>query len=79
MCAALHGLSPCLAAGVEMLSRYANVDEAYDMNPEDLCAKISLSDALIVRSATKVGEQAAGFRYHMGSGWQCGTLVLCPP
>jgi len=41
-------------AGVEMLSKYANVDCTYNMTPEQLCAKAPLCDALIVRSATKV-------------------------
>lgn len=37
-----------------MLKQYANVDCSYDLTPEQLYAKISLADALIVRSATKV-------------------------
>lgn len=40
--------------GVEALKAHANVECAYDLTPEQLCAKISLADALIVRSATKV-------------------------
>lgn len=41
-------------AGIEMLKQYANVETAYGLTPEELCAKASLIDALIVRSATKV-------------------------
>lgn len=37
-----------------MLKQYANVETAYNMKPEELCAKVSLCDAVIVRSATKV-------------------------
>jgi D-3-phosphoglycerate dehydrogenase / 2-oxoglutarate reductase len=42
------------AAGLELLKEYANVDCSYNMSPEELCAKIALCDALIVRSGTKV-------------------------
>lgn len=41
-------------AGIEMMQKVANVDCAYNLTPEQLCAKVSLCDALIVRSATKV-------------------------
>eukprot|EP00878_Enallax_costatus_P000452 GHUV01000543.1.p1 GENE.GHUV01000543.1~~GHUV01000543.1.p1 ORF type:complete len:584 (+),score=238.81 GHUV01000543.1:209-1960(+) len=44
-------------AGVEMLQQVANVDCSYNMTPEELYAKIAQSDALIVRSATKVTRQ----------------------
>lgn len=44
-------------AGLEMLQQVANVDCSYNMSPEELYAKIALSDALIVRSATKVTRQ----------------------
>eukprot|EP00882_Tetradesmus_deserticola_P003397 GHRQ01003593.1.p1 GENE.GHRQ01003593.1~~GHRQ01003593.1.p1 ORF type:complete len:538 (+),score=268.66 GHRQ01003593.1:261-1874(+) len=44
-------------AGLEMLEKVANVDCAYGMTPEQLYAKIAQSDALIVRSATKVTRQ----------------------
>lgn len=37
-----------------MLEQVANVDCSYSMTPEELYAKVALSDALIVRSATKV-------------------------
>lgn len=42
------------AAGLEMLQQVANVDCSYNLTPEELYAKVALSDALIVRSATKV-------------------------
>ena len=41
-------------AGIDMLKAYGTVVEAFDMSQADLCAKVSLCDALIVRSATKV-------------------------
>lgn len=51
------GASP--AAGLEMLREVANVDCSYDLTPEQLYEKVAVSDALIVRSATKVrGQQA---------------------
>lgn len=37
-----------------MLQQVANVDCAYNMSVEELYAKVANSDALIVRSATKV-------------------------
>ena len=62
-----HTLSPsvslCLSVcrgslpGIAFLSQYANVDCSYDLSPEALCAKISLCDALIVRSGTKVTRE----------------------
>lgn len=39
-----------------MLEKVANVDCAYNLTPEELNAKVAVSDALIVRSATKVGD-----------------------
>lgn len=33
------------------------MDCSYDLSPQDLCAKISLCDALIVRSGTKVTRE----------------------
>ncbi|KAJ3704656.1 hypothetical protein LUZ61_008361 [Rhynchospora tenuis] len=52
------------AAGLELLKEFANVECAYNMTPEELCAKVALSDALIVRSGTKVNrsvfESSAG-------------------
>ncbi|CAH9079834.1 unnamed protein product [Cuscuta epithymum] len=44
-------------AGLTLLKEFANVDCAYNLTPEDLCTKISLCDALIVRSATKVNRE----------------------
>jgi len=37
-----------------MLKKTANVDASYGLSPDELKAKVALSDALIVRSATKV-------------------------
>ncbi|KXZ53603.1 hypothetical protein GPECTOR_6g520 [Gonium pectorale] len=42
------------SAGIDMLKQTCNVETAYNMKPEELCAKVSLVDALIVRSGTKV-------------------------
>lgn len=42
------------AAGLELLKEFGNVDCSYNMSPEELCAKVPLCDALIVRSGTKV-------------------------
>ncbi|XP_031105556.1 D-3-phosphoglycerate dehydrogenase 1, chloroplastic-like [Ipomoea triloba] len=44
-------------AGLELLRGFGDVDCAYDLSPEELCAKISEFDALIVRSGTKVTRQ----------------------
>ncbi|PSR99808.1 D-3-phosphoglycerate dehydrogenase [Actinidia chinensis var. chinensis] len=44
-------------AGLELLKGFANVDCSYNLSPEELCAKISLCDALIVRSGTKVTRE----------------------
>ncbi|XP_058728734.1 D-3-phosphoglycerate dehydrogenase 2, chloroplastic-like [Vicia villosa] len=41
-------------AGLQVLRKLGNVVCAYDLSPEDLCTKISICDALIVRSGTKV-------------------------
>jgi D-3-phosphoglycerate dehydrogenase / 2-oxoglutarate reductase len=43
--------------GIEYLKKFANVDCSYNLSPEELCAKISLCDALIVRSGTKVTKE----------------------
>ncbi|CAI5478613.1 unnamed protein product [Closterium sp. Yama58-4] len=45
------------SAGLDLLKRIANVDCSYNLTPEELCAKISLCDALIVRSGTKVTRE----------------------
>eukprot|EP00268_Persea_americana_P028745 TRINITY_DN2787_c0_g1_i1.p1 TRINITY_DN2787_c0_g1~~TRINITY_DN2787_c0_g1_i1.p1 ORF type:complete len:619 (-),score=126.53 TRINITY_DN2787_c0_g1_i1:422-2278(-) len=44
-------------AGVDLLRDFANVDCSYNLSPEELCSKISLCDALIVRSGTKVTKE----------------------
>uniref|UniRef100_A0A7C9ER97 D-3-phosphoglycerate dehydrogenase n=1 Tax=Opuntia streptacantha TaxID=393608 RepID=A0A7C9ER97_OPUST len=44
-------------AGLELLKKFANVDCSYNLSPEELCTKISLCDALIVRSGTKVSRE----------------------
>ncbi|KZV14618.1 D-3-phosphoglycerate dehydrogenase 1, chloroplastic-like [Dorcoceras hygrometricum] len=41
-------------AGLKLLKEFANVDCSYNLSPEELNTKISLCDALIVRSGTKV-------------------------
>lgn len=43
--------------GIALLKKFANVDCSYNLTPEELCAKISLCDALIVRSGTKVTRE----------------------
>ncbi|KAK6256544.1 hypothetical protein QUC31_000003, partial [Theobroma cacao] len=44
-------------AGIQLLKAFANVDCSYNLSPEELCTKISLCDALIVRSGTKVTRE----------------------
>ncbi|XP_057423587.1 D-3-phosphoglycerate dehydrogenase 1, chloroplastic [Lotus japonicus] len=44
-------------AGLKLLKDFANVDCSYNLTPEELCTKISLCDALIVRSGTKVNRE----------------------
>uniref|UniRef100_A0A0D9WSS4 D-3-phosphoglycerate dehydrogenase n=1 Tax=Leersia perrieri TaxID=77586 RepID=A0A0D9WSS4_9ORYZ len=44
-------------AGLELLRRFANVDCAYELTAEELRAKVSLVDALVVRSATRVTRE----------------------
>ncbi|KAH7567466.1 hypothetical protein JRO89_XS07G0077600 [Xanthoceras sorbifolium] len=43
--------------GLDLLKNFANVDCSYNLTPEELCSKISLCDALIVRSGTKVSRE----------------------
>lgn len=43
--------------GLEFLRSFANVDCSYNLSHEELCAKIALCDALIVRSGTKVTRE----------------------
>ncbi|KAF3948853.1 hypothetical protein CMV_025199 [Castanea mollissima] len=45
--------------GLEVLREFGHVECLYDLSPDQLCSKISLCDALIVRSGTKVTRQAA--------------------
>jgi len=45
------------ADGVDMLKQQGTVDCSYDMTKEELLAKISLCDALVIRSATKVTKE----------------------
>ncbi|CAM8983396.1 unnamed protein product [Rhodiola kirilowii] len=44
-------------AGIALLKKFANVDCSYDLTSEELCTKISLCDALIVRSGTRVDRE----------------------
>ncbi|GAA0163082.1 dehydrogenase [Lithospermum erythrorhizon] len=44
-------------AGLNLLKNHANVDCSYNLTPEELNTKISLCDALIVRSGTKVSRE----------------------
>ncbi|KAL9231740.1 hypothetical protein vseg_006928 [Gypsophila vaccaria] len=44
-------------AGITLLKKHANVDCSYNLTPEELNTKISLCDALIVRSGTKVTRE----------------------
>ncbi|KAK9130203.1 hypothetical protein Sjap_010690 [Stephania japonica] len=43
--------------GLDVLRKFAHVDCSYSLSHEDLCAKISTCDALIVRSGTKVTRE----------------------
>lgn len=58
-----------------MLQQVANVDTSYNMTPEELYAKIAQSDALIVRSATKVRWLSTALRDWNG-GDSMDTYVL---
>ncbi|KAL0002806.1 hypothetical protein SO802_016587 [Lithocarpus litseifolius] len=44
-------------AGLKLLKEFANVDCSYNLSPEELSTKISLCDAIIVRSGTKVSRE----------------------
>ncbi|KAK4377254.1 hypothetical protein RND71_003550 [Anisodus tanguticus] len=44
-------------AGVNLLKQFADVDCSYNLTSKELCTKISLCDALIVRSGTKVSRE----------------------
>ncbi|XVE94962.1 hypothetical protein REPUB_Repub02eG0055100 [Reevesia pubescens] len=43
--------------GFQLLKTFANVDCSFNLSPEEFCTKISLCDALIVRSGTKVTRE----------------------
>lgn len=43
--------------GLKLLKQFSNVDCSYNLSLEELCTKISLCDALIVRSGTKVSRE----------------------
>ncbi|XP_058067893.1 D-3-phosphoglycerate dehydrogenase 3, chloroplastic-like [Magnolia sinica] len=44
-------------AGLDLLRAFSNVDCSYNLSQQELCAKISECDALIVRSGTKVTRE----------------------
>ncbi|XP_076895482.1 D-3-phosphoglycerate dehydrogenase 1, chloroplastic-like [Bidens hawaiensis] len=44
-------------SGLDVLKQFANVDCSYELSTEELCTKISLCDALIVRSGTRVSRE----------------------
>ncbi|XP_059297005.1 D-3-phosphoglycerate dehydrogenase 1, chloroplastic-like [Lycium ferocissimum] len=44
-------------AGLTLLKQFADVDCSYNLTPQELNTKISLCDALIVRSGTKVNRE----------------------
>ncbi|KAI4971006.1 hypothetical protein ZWY2020_001920 [Hordeum vulgare] len=76
------------AAGLALLWEFANVDCSYDLSPEGLRAKISLCEALVVRSGTNVGSdvfEAFGVRLRIvgqvgvGIGIGNGYLVVNAP
>jgi D-3-phosphoglycerate dehydrogenase len=45
------------AAGLNLLRAFANVDCSYELTAEELRAKVSLVDALVVRSGTQVTRE----------------------
>lgn len=65
------------AGGVDMLKEVGNVDLSYNLSKEELCAKISLCDALIVRSATKVRATVVGWHAGGGGGGMCIAMSVC--
>ena len=42
-------------AGLDLLNQFGVADCSYELTPQQLCEKVKDVDALIVRSATKVG------------------------
>ena len=62
-----------------MLKEVGNVDLSYNLTKEELCAKISLCDALIVRSATKVRRRRMAGGWRAPQGGRAGVAAfLCP-
>ena len=55
-----HCLAPHRCSCGFPLLQVGTVDCSYDLSKEDLLAKISLVDAIVIRSATKVGWAAEG-------------------
>lgn len=47
-----------LCTGIKILEEFANVDCTFGMTPDELKSKISLCDAIIIRSGTKVGHDS---------------------
>lgn len=45
---------PSRSAGVDLLNQFGVADCSYDLTPEQLHEKVAQSDALVVRSGTKV-------------------------
>ncbi|CAA6672587.1 unnamed protein product [Spirodela intermedia] len=69
-------------AGLEVLKGFANVDCSYNLTQEELCTKISLCDALIVRSGTKVSREvfeSSGGRLRVVGRAGHGCLVVNAP
>ncbi|KAK9165826.1 hypothetical protein Scep_001017 [Stephania cephalantha] len=69
------------AAGLDLLKTFANVDCSYNLTQEELCTKISLCDALIVRSGTKVvGRAGVGIdNVDLSAATEHGCLVVNAP
>lgn len=57
-----------------MLKQFANVDCSYDLTPDELAAKVSLVDALIVRSATKVSHVDSMCKPRLHVAWMSGLV-----
>ena len=51
----LQQTAGCLCfAGLEILRAFGSVDTSYGLTPDELCEKVAVSDALIIRSETQV-------------------------
>lgn len=61
-----------------MLKEVANVDCSYNMTPEELYAKVAESDALIVRSATKVRNASCNCYETADQQQQCLQVINVP-